>query len=63
MFAFLLSVTEVNCLLAIKHFYKQEKTSQYNFRTDLANELIFNKYLKKPIILEDESPSGKKRKR
>jgi ribosomal protein S30 len=62
-FAFLVAVTEVNCLPAVKHFYKRDRTSQFDFRIDLANELIFNKYLITPIAEVEESPSAKSRTR
>jgi hypothetical protein len=44
-FAFLLSVSEVNAQLLMKYFYKSEDVSQITFRKALSYELINNKYL------------------
>ena len=44
-FAFLLAVTEINCLLAKKYFDKDEEISTLAFRKLLAKELINNKYI------------------
>ena len=41
-FSFLLSVTEVNVILAVTYFGGQEPTGQINFRKKLAKTLIFN---------------------
>ena len=44
-FAFLLAVTEVNVKLAMEYFFQQEKTSQLDFRKQLAKALIYNDYM------------------
>ena len=49
MFAFLLSITEVNCWLAECYFTKQKTASMLDFRKKMAFELIKNHY-----ILEEE---------
>ena len=46
-FAFLLSITEVNCFLAQSHFTDRESGSMLEFRKQLAYELIENDYLEK----------------
>lgn len=43
-FAFLLAVTEVNCLLCHKYFDKNDELSTLSYRKLLAKELIDNKY-------------------
>ena len=46
-FAFLLSITKVNCFLAESHFTDQKSGSMMEFRKQLAYELIENDYLEK----------------
>ena len=46
-FAFLLSITEVNCFLAQTHFMDRKSGSMLEFRKQLAYELIENDYLEK----------------
>lgn len=41
----LLAVTEVNVKLAMEYFFQQEKTSQLDFRKQLAKALIYNDYM------------------
>ena len=50
-FAFILSVTEVNAMLAYKHFCKEEVDGMLGFRKLLAEALVYNRYYK-----EEESP-------
>ena len=56
-FAFLLAVTEVNTKLAMEYFYSQEKSSQIDFRKQLAFSLIYN-----DEIQQEVSPSKRRRK-
>ena len=56
-FAFILSVTEVNAMLAYKHFCKEEVDGMLGFRTVLAEVLVSNPFYKE----EDESPRGSSR--
>jgi hypothetical protein len=44
-FAFLLAITEVNCQLAMKHFYGTEYKSTLEFRKAFAEALIKNSHL------------------
>ena len=44
-FAFLLSITEVNCFLAEYYFTNHTSDSMMSFRKSIAFELIENKYL------------------
>jgi hypothetical protein len=44
-FAFLLAITEVNVMLAMKFFYKKAKTNMIEFRKEFAEMMIYNKYL------------------
>ena len=46
-FAFLLSITEVNCFFAESHFMDRKSGSMLEFRKQLAYELIENDYLEK----------------
>ena len=46
-FAFLLSITEVNCFLAELHFTDQKSGSMMEFRKQLVYKLIENGYLEK----------------
>ena len=46
-FAFLLSITEVNCFLAESHFTDRKSGSMLEFQKQLAYELIENDYLEK----------------
>ena len=46
-FAFLLSITEVNCFLAESHFTDRKSGSMLEFRKQLAYKLIENDYLEK----------------
>ena len=46
-FAFLLSITEVNCFLAQSHFTDQKSGSMLELWKQLAYELIENDYLEK----------------
>ena len=46
-FAFLLSITEVNCFLAESHFTDRKSGSMLEFRKQLAYELNENDYLEK----------------
>ena len=46
-FAFLLSITEVNCFLAQTHLTDRKSGSMLEFRKQLAYELIENDYLEK----------------
>ena len=46
-FAFLLSITEVNCFLAQSHFTDRKSGSMLEFRKQLAYKLIENDYLEK----------------
>ena len=46
-FAFLLSITEVNCFLAESHFMDQKSGSMLEFQKQLAYKLIENDYLEK----------------
>ena len=48
-FAFLLSITEVNCFLAESYFTSRKTESMMDFRKDLAHQLIKNKYLVQEI--------------
>ena len=48
-FAFLLSITEVNCFLAESYFTSRKTESMMDFRKDLAHQLIENKYLVQEI--------------
>ena len=48
-FAFLLSITEVNCFLAKSYFTSRKTESMMDFRKDLAHQLIENKYLVQEI--------------
>ena len=48
-FAFLLSITEVNCFLAESYFTSRKTESMMDFRKDLAHQLIENKYLMQEI--------------
>ena len=48
-FAFLLSITEVNCFLAESYFTSRTTESMMDFRKDLAHQLIKNKYLAQEI--------------
>ena len=50
--AFILSVTEVNAMLAYKHFCKEEVDGMLGFRKLLAEALVCNPYYKE----EEESP-------
>jgi Transposase IS4 len=61
-FSFLIAVSEVNCQLAAKHFYNHEGTSQFEFRLDLANELIYNKYLNDPNYPCEGNRRGKRKR-
>ena len=56
-FAFLLAVTEVNTKLAMEYFYSQEKSSQIDFRKQLAFSLIYNNEIQQEV-----SPSKRRRK-
>ena len=51
-FAFILSVTEVNAMLEFKHFCKEEFDGMLGFRKLLAEALVCNPYYKE----EEESP-------
>ena len=46
-FAFLLSITEVNCFLAESHFMDRKSGSMLEFRKQLAYKLIESDYLEK----------------
>ena len=48
-FAFLFSITEVNCFLAESYFTSRKTGSMMDFRKDLAHQLIENKYLVQEI--------------
>ena len=50
-FRIILSVTEVNAMLAYKHFCKEEVDGMLGFRKLLAEALVYNRYYK-----EEESP-------
>ena len=54
LFAFILSVTEVNAMLAYKHFCKEEVDGMLGFRKFLAEALVCNPYYYKEE--EKESP-------
>ena len=60
-FAFLLSITEVNWFLVESHFMDQKSGSMMEFRKQLAYELIENDYLEKEeVALHCSSTRSKK---
>ena len=61
-FAFLLVVMEVNCMLVAKFFFGSTTTEMLQFRKELAKALIYNSYLpsygqSKKIEADKRSPS------
>ena len=62
MFAFILSVTEVNAMLAYKHFCKEEVDGMLGFRKLLAEALVCNPFYKEEEEEEEEeSPRSSSR--
>ena len=56
-FAFLLSISKVNCWLAETQFMSQHTDSMLSYRKKLAYELIENAYIKRDEIQEQLSRS------
>lgn len=54
-FAFLLSITEINIMLAATFFYGKKKTATLDFRKEFSKELIYNKYVTQEQREEQES--------
>ena len=56
-FAFLLSISEVNCWLAETQFMSQRTDSMLSYRKKLAYELIENAYIKREELQDQLSRS------
>ncbi len=53
-FAFLLSITEVNVMLAATYFYNKKKISMIQFRKEFSKELIYNNLIMKEREIEEK---------